>query len=346
MKKVSTGAISIAVATAILLSGCGAKPAPQIMTKSDAIKKMEVMKFDKEKELYSSRILPTTIQMYGPFGTGESGRSGSGRFGTGQKQGIIFQEADGSYIVQLASQVLESYKYDGKAMPFRGYKNFTYDEQKEVLDRLPSYKFDSIVAGDLTIPVREGQRSFRLPKNADISDIKVVFKIDKLPKVYEPFDKKSRDYGMIAGMLVLTAGFAVVNPNFWAKVNEDSNESNDIQNFVNSELAMGAEKITIHADTKGIKDPKGFHCFHEGIKKTVNEVGEMTCYSTPPSYYFYQPIPVSKLPLNCKTGIIDDDLGISAKDVSGGQCTDEVGQKYQSAISELERTSKIKKSPK
>lgn len=332
MKKVSTGAISIAVATAILLSGCGAKPTPQIMTKSDAIKKMEVMKFDKEKELYLSSVLPEPVQLYGPFGNGVSGR--------GQGSGIIFQESDGSYIVQLARQALGSYQYDIQTLVNYGYKNFTYDQQKEVFDRLPSYKFDSIVAGDIIIPVREGQSSFRLPKNADISDIKVVFKINQFPKVYEPFDKKSRDYGMIAGMLVLTAGFAVVDPNFWAKVNEDSNKSNDIQNFVNNQLKFGAEKMTIHANTAGIEDPKGFHCYSKGIKRTADQVMEQVCYSTRPSYYFHEPISVSKLPLNCKTGIIDDDLGISAKDVSGGQCTDELGLKYQRAINEFERTSK------
>jgi hypothetical protein len=334
MKKVSTGAISMAVATAILLSGCGAKPAPQIMTKSDAIKKMEVMKFDKEKELYSSSALPTTIQMYGPFGTGESGRSGSGRFGNGSKEGIVFQEADGSYILKLSNPALASYAYDAKAMPFRGYKDFNQAQVQEVLDRLPSYKFDSIVAGDLTIPVKPGQSSFRLPKNADISDIKVVFKIDKLPKVYEPFDQKSKNYAMGATMLVLTVGFAAINPNFWKVVKSDHNE---IQNYVNEELKSGAEKITIHANTKWIEDPKGQHCYRNNLTKNADGVEELECSALRKYTYFKEPVLVSKLPLNCKSGIIDDDLGISAKDVSGGQCTDQNGLQYQSAISEFER---------
>ena len=335
MKKVSTGAISMAVAAAILLSGCGAKPTPQIMTKSDAIKKMEVMKFDKEKELYSSNLyMPTAIKMYGPFGTGESGRSGSGRFGTEAKQGIIFQEADGSYIVQLASPVLATYKYDAKAMPLIGYKDFNPVQVKEVLDRLPSYKFDSIVAGDITIPLKPGQRSFRLPKTADISDIKVVFKIDQLPKVYEAFDQKSKNYAMGATMMVLTVGFAAINSNFWETVKSDRNE---IQDCVNRELKMGAEKITIHANSKWIEDPRGHQCRSNQFTKQADEPMKLTCYSQEGFTYFQAPISVSKIPLNCKTGIIDDDLGISAKDVSGGQCRDKDGLAYQSAISEFER---------
>jgi hypothetical protein len=333
MKKSIVLAASAALSS-LLLVGCGAKPTPpQVITKAEAVKKMEEKKFEKSKEVFSTQCaIPSPITKYGPFGT-------CGKNADGSKRGIVFVESDGTYILTLPGVVQNSYKYDMLVLEDSfGYKSGVGKKEKqEMIDRLPSYKFDSIIAGDVSIPVTPGRSAFRLPKNADLKNIKFVFKVDKMPTVYESCDQKSKDLLTAGGAVVLTMGLALVNPNFWENVTKGT--GNKVMWYVDQELKNGAEKITIVANTPYVEDKDGTYCKNQTpFGKEMN----LVCSKYRELKYISSPIPSSSLPLACRTGMVDEELGISADDVSGGStsCNNPIGQRYLGAIDQLSRFEK------